>query len=438
MDRISDRLRRHVAKILDRHDIRKVVLGLSGGADSVCLLRMLCSCKCEIHAIHCNFHLRGDESCRDMIFCKNLCRELGVNLDIVDFDVPSHMQRNNIISIEEACRELRYNLFRDRMKLYDANRIAIAHNADDNIETLLLNLLRGAGINGLKGMREDQNDIVRPLLTVSRNDILECLLELEQDFIIDSSNLSNNYRRNFLRNEVIPLLQTKWPGAKKAIGSSITNLQGDAATLEFLSNEQISLLHSKYNDSLPYSEILQWPDPEWLIHRWCATYGTKSNVSREITKTVMSNTATGKKWVTAMGTIYGDYKSITFVSNNNDLQSPEDLRSLFTITEYENTPELRESIKAEDNNVFWTDIQPDKCLLRHPQTGDRISPIGITGSQLVSKTLKDKKIPSYQRKETIVLEYESEILWIAGYRRSRHHLITEESRRIYRWEKQGS
>jgi len=164
-------LERRVRDVMRGAGVTRVLAGVSGGADSVALLLALRSDPhMELTAVHCNFHLRGEESDRDMLFVEQLSGRLGVPLVTVHFDVPEYIRRNGV-SVEMACRDLRYAEFRRIMSQVGAGRIAVAHNADDNAETLLLNLMRGAGVAGLRGMRPDTGEVIRPLLSLSRADI---------------------------------------------------------------------------------------------------------------------------------------------------------------------------------------------------------------------------------------------------------------------------
>ena len=167
---IIERLENKISESLSRAGIFKVIAGVSGGADSVALLRGLVNIGVDVEVVHCNFHLRGEESERDRKFVEILCSDLGVSLDVVDFDVESY-RRVNGGSVEMACRELRYAYFEEKMETLHADRIAVAHNSDDNAETLLLNLFRGAGISGLRAMKPDTGRVVRPLLDISRREI---------------------------------------------------------------------------------------------------------------------------------------------------------------------------------------------------------------------------------------------------------------------------
>ena len=183
------------------------LVALSGGADSVALLWALKKLGYNIEAAHCNFHLRGEESDRDEDFCKNLCRELDIKLHLAHFDTQTNASLHGI-SIEMAARNLRYNYFKALLKDINASAVCVAHHKDDSAETLLLNLVRGTGIEGLTGIKSKNNRIVRPFLCVRRNEIVNYLEQQNQLFVTDSSNLVNDVQRNKIRLDVMPLLQT--------------------------------------------------------------------------------------------------------------------------------------------------------------------------------------------------------------------------------------
>ncbi|MDE7226195.1 MAG: tRNA lysidine(34) synthetase TilS, partial [Ruminococcus sp.] len=185
-----------------------VICGLSGGADSVCLLLSLLRLSEDmgfsVEAVHVNHCLRGEESDRDENFCRQLCLMLNVLFTAVSCDVGSHAESESI-SLEQAARDMRYQALQ---RIADGKKIATAHNADDNIETILLNLVRGSGIKGLSGIPPVRGNIIRPLLTISRNEIEEYLSSENQDYVTDSTNLTDDYTRNKIRHNVIPVLKT--------------------------------------------------------------------------------------------------------------------------------------------------------------------------------------------------------------------------------------
>lgn len=191
------------------------VCGLSGGADSVCLLLSLLSLRdklgISVEAVHVNHCLRGAESDRDEDFCRELCKTHNVPFNAVSCDVKTYAAENGL-STEEAARKLRYGIFAQ----YSAGKkLATAHNADDNLETVILNLTRGSALKGLAGIPAKRGNIIRPLLGVSRQEIESYLAQIGQCYVTDSTNLSDDYTRNKIRHRIVPLL--------KELNSSVTS-----------------------------------------------------------------------------------------------------------------------------------------------------------------------------------------------------------------------
>lgn len=188
----------------------RVTVGFSGGADSLCLLFVLDTLKsllsCSISAVHVNHNLRGEEALRDQEFCRDFCAEHGIPFEAVSVDVNGYAAEHGL-STEEAARILRYKALSERTEKEGA-LIAVAHHSEDQAETILLNILRGTGVRGLSGMSYRRDSIIRPLLDVSREDILAFLSAHGLSFVTDSTNLQNDYARNRLRNEVMPVLKS--------------------------------------------------------------------------------------------------------------------------------------------------------------------------------------------------------------------------------------
>ena len=197
----------------------RVVVGLSGGADSVALLAILARLGYDCVACHCNFMLRGEESVRDRNHAQRIARELHATFVETTFDTTAYAQAQGI-SIEMAARELRYAWFEQMRIEHQAQAIAVAHHRDDNTETVLLNLTRGTGLAGLTGMSPRNGHIVRPLLCASRDEIVEYLAHEQLDYVTDSTNLSNDYTRNKIRNEIIPLMSGINPSVLESIAAT--------------------------------------------------------------------------------------------------------------------------------------------------------------------------------------------------------------------------
>ena len=209
-------IRLYIEKYRLLSEDRPVLVGLSGGADSVALLGVLVRLGYPCIALHCNFHLRGEESDRDEAFACEFAESLEVPFHKIDFDTISYAGDRHL-SIEMAARELRYAWFEEMRERLGGQATAVAHHRDDNVETVLMNLIRGTGIRGMSGIRPRNGFIVRPLLCVSREDILAWLADQGYAYMVDSTNLSDAYTRNFIRLNVLPLLEEINPSARNTI-----------------------------------------------------------------------------------------------------------------------------------------------------------------------------------------------------------------------------
>lgn len=259
---IEQRVIRYIEKEQLFSQNSKILVALSGGADSVALLRILHSLGYECEAAHCNFHLRGKESDRDEMFVRQLCQQYNIPLHITDFDTTRYAEEKHI-SIEMAARELRYEWFEKKRIECHANRIAVAHHQDDSIETMLLNLIRGTGITGLLGIRPINGYIVRPLLCVSRKEIVCYLQSIGQKYVTDSTNLEDEYTRNKIRLHLLPLMQEINPAIKNSLITTGNHLN-DVATIY---NKSISEAKARVitSEGILISAILQEPSPETVL-----------------------------------------------------------------------------------------------------------------------------------------------------------------------------
>ena len=225
--------KRDVEKFIDQKSLferrDKVLVALSGGADSVALLRVLHALGYQCECAHCNFHLRGEESNRDEAFVQQLCQKFDIPLHVTHFDTTDYAHTKRI-SIEMAARELRYQWFETLRQSIGASVIAVAHHRDDSVETFLLNLIRGTGINGLKGIAPKNGYVVRPLLQESRENILDYLQHLNQEYVTDSTNLQDEYMRNKIRLNLLPLMKELNPSVSESIAATTERL-ADAALI---------------------------------------------------------------------------------------------------------------------------------------------------------------------------------------------------------------
>lgn len=214
----------------------KIMVALSGGADSVCLLLMLAELGFECYAFHCNFHLRGEESNRDERFVRDLCARYNISLHVEHFDTDKYAHEHHK-SIELAARELRYRAFQEFVKRNGCWGIAVGHHMDDNAETFMLNATRKAGVKGLCGMQcvtinEYGTHVMRPLLCLRRNKIEAYLKDRDESWITDSTNLEDDASRNKIRLSVIPTLERINPSAVDNLCDTMRNLNEVAKVFE--------------------------------------------------------------------------------------------------------------------------------------------------------------------------------------------------------------
>lgn len=398
------------------------LVALSGGPDSVALLRILINKGYKVEAAHCNFHLRGKESDRDEAFCKALCEKLGVKLHIAHFDTKEFAKLRGI-SIEMAARDLRYRWFAQLAQDTNAAGVCVAHHSDDQVETILLNLLRGTGLKGLLGMRHQNGIFLRPLLNMSRKDILEYLQRIGQDYVTDSTNLEDDVQRNKLRLDVIPMLETVTPAAKQNILRMADNLGDIEKVVEQSLNE--ALEKSKGNcaigEAYSMKAIRNYVSPRLLLWNILAPFG----FNRAQTEEILSSTQGGKTWTTKSHVAVASngklfvYSSETWNKPLPTLRIPEE--GLYGLK----GRKLRVSIDAASNcqrpskDRLIATLDADGVIfpltLRPANEGDRLSPYGMEGSKLVADYLKDKKAEPIERhRQLVVTTATNDIIWLVG------------------------
>lgn len=295
-----DHIESHVREKARSLNIRKVLVALSGGADSIATCFALKNAGMELKAMHCNFHLRGEESNRDSSFVKRFCDSHDIQLITKDFDVNKYVASHKGVSVEMACRDLRHEWFRELLEYTGFQRIATGHNADDNIETFLLNMLRGSGSRGLKGMTEDNGIIWRPLLSYHKKEILEYLCRNNLDYVTDSTNLQNDYRRNFLRNVIVPLLKKEWKGFEKTMDKTIHNLETENYIIEKVIAEALPLP----GEPIKTTDILASPAPLLIIKRYIDTLKPYSTTAQEILAAIKADKPHIRRWRLKKGMVF--------------------------------------------------------------------------------------------------------------------------------------
>jgi tRNA(Ile)-lysidine synthase len=413
----------------------RIIIGLSGGSDSVVLLAVLHSLGYECLAAHCNFHLRGEESDRDERMAAQVAASFRIPFYKQDFDTSS-IAKERKISIEMAARDLRYAWFEDRRKELKADAIAVAHHSDDNIETLLLNLIRGTGIAGLTGIKPQSGFVVRPLLCISKEEILQYAASEKLPFVVDSSNEQDEFTRNKIRHQALPLLQSINPGIEASL----------LRTMEHLNEvEKIYLSHIKeakknvfdpvaHTISIP--ALLAYPSPESILFEILKEYNFGKEVIQSIFQSLDSQS--GKVFYSPGYQLLKDREHFFLLSlqqkePNLVFYVKEDEREItvpfpLSVTVSEEKPEI---IKDKNSAYFDFDKLKFPLTLRKWQPGDRFIPFGMKGYQKLSDYFNNNKFSKLDKENTWILCSGTDIIWIVGHRTDNRFKINDDSKKYY-------
>lgn len=396
----------------------KILVALSGGADSVALLHLLLSSGYICEAAHCNFHLRDKESDRDEAFVRNLCNEQHVPLHIVHFDTKREAGERHI-SIEMAARELRYAWFEETRRKCGADVIAVAHHRDDSVETILLNFIRGTGINGLRGIRPKNGRITRPLLCLDRKEIINYLESIGQTYVTDSTNLQDEYTRNKIRLNLLPMMQEINPAVKESILKTAGHLDGTAV----IYNKSIEEAKQRVmtDKGIRISTLQQEPSPETLLFEILHPLGFNASQIKDIFQAV--NGQPGKIFTNAVWRVVKD-REFLLIELVHEPRCPS-----LEIKEYAYTPDF---IIPRNRDMACLDA--DK--LHHPlslrlwQQGDSFVPFGMKGRKKISDYLTDRKFSILRKERQWVLCSGEDIVWLVGERTDNRFKIDETTKRV--------
>lgn len=396
----------------------KILVALSGGADSVALLRLLLTLGYTCEAAHCNFHLRGAESDRDESFVRQLCKDLQVPLHIIHFDTEKEAVERHI-SIEMAARELRYAWFENIRNECGANVIAVAHHQDDSVETLLLNLIRGTGINGLRGIQPQNGNIVRPLLCLDRKEIIDYLQDIKQDYVTDSTNLQDEYTRNKIRLNLLPMMQDINPSVKESILKASQHLN-DAAIIYNKGIEEAKL-RVLTKEGISIHALQQEPAPETILFEILYPLGFNAAQVKDIYRALDGQS--GKVFTSANFRVIKD-RDLLLTSPVQEITKP-----ILEITEQAYTQDF---IIPRDKNkaCFDADKLQHPLSLRLWQQGDTFVPFGMKGKKKVSDYLTDRKFSLPRKEQQWVLCCGEDIIWLVGERTDNRFRVDEKTKKV--------
>lgn len=437
---ITQKVLRTIRTAMPETEDGRVLVALSGGADSMCLLTALLRLGYKVEAAHCNFHLRGTHSDNDALFVQRHCQQQNVPLHLTDFDTKYEAELHGE-SIEMAARRLRYAWFEEVIQTTGIQILCVAHHLNDNVETTLLNLTRGTGIRGLTGMAQHHKHIVRPMLTLTRQEVESFLKEQSIEFVTDHTNTDTRFRRNKIRHDVLPLLRSINPSVDQAITDTMQHLSGTACLAEYAVNHLRNILCKDVDKGIDIDKttLLSLPFPtegrQAFLHELLAPYQFSPVLSDifagfskepgsifESRDYIATHTAKGlsirmkPKHCPPLALPFND----TVLLPNGTLLQTQCLART----------ELPEIPRSADTACLDADKVKETLHCRSIQEGDRFRPFGMRGTKLVSDYLTDRKRSRIEKMATCVICDGSQIVWLIGERPDDRYAITSNTRNI--------
>ena len=420
---------RQQKNIFSRND--KILLAVSGGIDSVVMLDIFIKAKYNIAAAHCNFQLRGKESDGDEAFVENLCSKAGVKLYKTRF-MTAEYATDKGVSIQMAARDLRFEWLAKIKEEENFDLVATGHNLNDSIETILINLTRGTGINGLTGISPRSGYTIRPILFATRQMIREYAINNNIAYREDSTNIQTKYTRNKIRHNVIPVLEQINPSVLHSIDDASEYLKSAYIIYEqaIASKRQEIIEYSGKTVSVKTSELrLLKPAETWVYELFKDWNFGKQQVGDIIQ---LINADTGKQLFSNSHILTKDRDRIIITPLNTEegkvitINSADDLRNNVIIESYKILPRKNLNISNDPAYAYL-----DANLIQYPLTirrwkeGDYFYPLGMQGRKKISDLLIDMKMPLPEKDNIYILEMNGKIIWIIGLRIDDRFKVTE-------------
>lgn len=435
----------------------KVLAGVSGGADSVCLLLVLCEYRklapFELAAVHVEHGIRGEESLQDAAFVRELCGRLGVGFVLEHTDVPQ-LARQRQTSLEETARSERYRIFEKVRREQNARRIAVAHNQNDQAETVLWNLVRGSGLKGLGGMRPVRDVIIRPLLFTERKQIEQIVLAAGFTWRTDCTNLEQEYTRNRIRLSVLPMMERELnSGAALHIAQASEKLQ---AVWEFVSRAASAAAGRCIAEDGPdvFIRLAPFWQEDGLIRQELLrialemSSGSLRNIGNVHLEDLLSLAAGScGKQIDLPGGVLAVREEGTLRLIRKDSRASASAIASLTLaipgcTSYgnweihtellENSGEIQREAAKENKYTKWLsyDIIKRSVLLRTRETGDYLTVNAQGGTKKLKDYFIDRKIPRTDRDKVLLVADGHHILWAVGYRISEAAKVRPHTREV--------
>lgn len=420
LSKVKDYIKKH--KLLSLSDL--YIVALSGGADSVALLLLLDEMGYKVHALHCNFHLRGEESDRDERFCEDLCLKKNIPFHRIHFDTLMYAETHKM-SVEMAARELRYRYFEQLRKDIGAEAICVAHHQDDTVETVLLNLVRGTGLRGLTGIQPRNGAILRPLLCVTRTEIEAYLATKQQDYVTDSTNLETDFVRNKIRLQVVPLLRQLNPAVSENIVRTAEHLTEAQKVLDAVVDTY------KGSNQLDLCALQQVGSAEYIVFEWLKQYGFNGSQVQQVisaeTGSIFSS-PTGYEVLKDRGRLLVEPTIMAFTP----IRIPEEGTYVLPDDRRLNVRRSNPFV-SKDSHEATLDARQVRfpMTVRRVEEGDWMIPYGMTGRKLLSDLMTDLKMSLFdRRRQLVVVDAQGAVVWAIGLRTDHRCRVTDATQEV--------
>lgn len=420
LSKVKDYIKKH--KLLSLSDL--YIVALSGGADSVALLLLLDEMGYKVHALHCNFHLRGEESDRDERFSEDLCLKKNIPFHRIHFDTLMYAETHKM-SVEMAARELRYRYFEQLRKDIGAEGICVAHHQDDTVETVLLNLVRGTGLRGLTGIQPRNGAILRPLLCVTRTEIEAYLATKQQDYVTDSTNMETDFVRNKIRLQVVPLLRQLNPAVSENIVRTAEHLTEAQKVLDAVVDTY------KGSNQLDLCALQQVGSAEYIVFEWLKQYGFNGSQVQQVisaeTGSIFSS-PTGYEVLKDRDRLLVEPTIMAFTP----IRIPEEGTYVLPDDRRLNVRRSNPFV-SKDSHEATLDARQVRFPLtvRRVEEGDWMIPYGMTGRKLLSDLMTDLKMSLFdRRRQLVVVDAQGAVVWAIGLRTDHRCRVTDATQEV--------
>lgn len=394
---------------------KTLYIACSGGVDSMTLLHVFASLKFNVHVLHINYQLRGADSNADEDLVRKTCLKLQLHIEIKRVDTPQILKESGG-NLQNVARKIRYDWFNEILEKSDSAYVLLAHHADDQVETFFQHIARKSGIIGMAGMLEQNGRIIRPLLHFDKSEILNFATCNQLEWREDDSNAKNDYTRNKLRNVILPSLEQEIPTLKHAVLTLVHAFQETQKQLE----SDVKL----YLETVQSSGILSHEAYDSLSEFQRAELFRGLSIRQRVIESfsMLRNAQKGKRFVCDAYVIVQEENGFEFRKTS--------VETKFSLK----IERVHELPKMFSKSVIYLDedLIKGELRLRKWKVGDRISPIGMKGSKLISDVLTESKMKSSDRASALVLTDDDEILWCVGKKISRKCIPSTTSKNLLR------